>query len=116
MSESSDSRTLYAQQPHGSIWQIPLDGRSPSPIPELAGSDPSRYWTLLGATIYLLRQERFPYELESFNLKTRKLQRLTTIRTDLMVGTQGITVSPSGDALLFVQRDQRRSSIMLGER
>lgn len=114
--ESADGRMLYGQLLHGGIWQITADGGKPAAIPELENVFPSRYWTMAGDTIYFVHEQKRPHELESFDLRTRKRQTLATISTDLMVGTAGLSVSPSGDWLLVVERDQRRSSIILQER
>jgi hypothetical protein len=71
---------------------------------------------MAGDTIYFVHQQKRPHELEAFSLATRKRETLATISTDLMVGTAGLSVSPGRDWLLVVERDQRRSSIILQER
>jgi Tol biopolymer transport system component len=114
--ESGDGRMLYVQRPHGGTWQLPVTGGTPTPMPELEHVDAGRYWTLAGDTIYFVRQEKRPHELESFNLATRKFQKLAIIPAQLLVGTSGLSVSADRSSLLFVQRDKRRSSIMLQER
>jgi len=114
--ESSDGRTLYVQRPRGGTWQLPSTGGIPQPVPELAAIDSGRYWTMLGDTIYFVRQDKRPHQLESFNLASRKFQKLATIAAPLLVGTPGLSISPKDDSILFVQRDHRRSSIMLQER
>ncbi len=116
VTESPDGRMLYAQRQHGGIWQVPAEGGTPVAIPELAGVYPARYWALAGDTLYFVHQQQLPHKLEAFNLVTRKFQTLATLSSELMVGTSGLSVSPKGDWLLVVQRDQRRSTIMLQER
>ena len=114
--ESSDGQTIYIQKIHGGIWRLPASGGTPAPIPELAGVLPGRYWTVRGDVLYFVRQETSPYQITAFDLATKRFRKLGTISAPLMVGTQGVAVNPSGDELLFVQKDQRRSSIMLQER
>jgi Tol biopolymer transport system component len=114
--ESPDRKTLYVQRFQGGIWRLPAEGGAATPIPELAGMKPARYWTLAEDTIYFVRQGEQIHTLESFNLVTRKFQKLAVIPAQLMIGTRGLTVSRRRDSILFVQRDQRRSSIMLQER
>jgi hypothetical protein len=114
--ESSDGQTLYMQRGHGGLWQMPLAGGNPEPVPGLVDIFLGRYWTLSGDVIYFARQENVLHKLESFNVKTRKIQELATIPNQLLVGTPGISVDPTRNWLLFVQRSQRRSTIMLQER
>ena len=115
--ESSDGQTLYMQRGgQGSIWQMPVEGGTPRPVPELIGMNPVRYWTLVGDELYFVRQEQPPRELLSLNLVTRKLTQIATIPNELMAGTPGLSVDPTRRWLFFVQKYQHRSSIMLQER
>jgi Tol biopolymer transport system component len=114
--ESADGRTVYVQLPRRGTWWFPAAGGTPAPVPELEAVDAGRYWDLAGDTIYFVRQEKRRHELESFNLTTRKFQKLAIIPAELMVGTPGLSVDPARNSLLFVQKDQHRSSVMLQER
>jgi Tol biopolymer transport system component len=107
---------IYAQRPRGGIWQIPMRGGAPMPVPELNGVNPARYWTLVGGKLYFVRQEESPRQLESLDLKTRQIRKLTEIPGELLAGTPGLAVDPGSHSLLFVQKNQRRSSIILQER
>jgi len=113
--ESSDGQILYMQRSHGGLWQMSPAGGNPEAVPELVNVFLGRYWMLAGDIIYFVRQEDVQHKLESFNLKTRKFQELATIPNQLLVGTPGISVDPSRNWLLLVQRSQRRSTIMLQE-
>lgn len=113
--ESADGRTLYLQRARGGLWRMPINGGSPEPVPELANSDLGRYWTLEGDTVYFVRREQLAHQLESFNLTTRRSQELAIIPSALMAGPS-ISVDPDQRWLLFVQRNQRRSTILLQER
>ena len=112
--ESADGRTLYLQRQ--SLWQMPVAGGAPEAVPELANFFLARYWNLAGDTVYFVRQDELLHKLESFNLTTRKFQEFTVIPNQLLVGTPGISVDPDRHWLLFVQRSQRRSTIMLQQR
>jgi Tol biopolymer transport system component len=115
--ESSDGQTLYMQRGvRGSIWQMPVQGGTPRPVPELIGMEPVRYWTMAGDKLYFVRQEQPPRELLSLNLVTRKLTPVATIPNELMAGTPGLSVDLTRHWLFFVQKYQHRSSIMLQER
>ena len=115
--ESADGQTLYMQYGiQGSIWQMPAQGGTPRPVPELIGMEPVRYWTIAGDQLYFVRQEQTPRELLALNLVSRKLAHVTTIPNELLAGTPGVSVDPTRHELLFVQKYQRRSSIMLQER
>ncbi len=114
--ESSDGKLIYMERAQGSIWQMPARGGRPQPIPELVGIHPARYWTVTDDTLYIVRQEQSPRELLAFNLVTRKFRALTTIPAKLMGGTPGLAVDPKRQQILFVQRNQPRSVIMLQER
>jgi Tol biopolymer transport system component len=114
--ESPAGDSIYAQHRQEGIWQIPLRGGSPQRVPELAGINPARYWTLVGDKLYFVRREQAPRELECFDIKTRQIRKLTNIPTEILPGTPGLTVNPTNRELLFVQKNQHRSSIMLQER
>ena len=116
VAESSRGNILYMQRRDAGIWQMPLSGGVPTPITELNLFNPVRYWTLAGDTLYFVRQERAPRELDAFNLMTRQISKLAEIPDELMAGTPGVTIDPSGRWLLFAQKNQLRSSIMLQER
>ncbi len=114
--ESPDGRPVYVQRPHGGTWQFPVGGGVPTPVRELGDVYSGRYWALAENTIYFVPQEKLPHMIETLNLATGKIQQIAVIPTQLMVGTPGLSVSPDLKWLLFVQRDQRRSSIVLQER
>jgi Tol biopolymer transport system component len=114
--ESLDQKTLYMEKYRGGVWEMPRDGGTPVPIKELEGMVLGRYWTLADDTIYFVRQGERSHTLESFSLTTRATRKLAVIPAQLMTGTRGLSVNRSKDSILFVQKDQRRSSIMLQER
>lgn len=114
--ESPIDHLLYCQRPRGGIWQMPLGGGPLTPVPELIEARPARYWTLVGDNLYFLRQEQAPRELDVLNLRTRQIRKLVEIPSEIVPGTPGLTVSPDSQSLLFVQKNQLRSSIILQER
>ena len=93
-----------------------LPSGTPLPIPDLVSTNPARYWTLVGDTLYFVRHEGSPRELDSFNVRTNQTHKLANISGELMAGTPGLAVDPRRQTLLFVQKNQLRSSIILQER
>lgn len=83
------------------------------PIPGLGDFSPVRYWTLTGDKLYFVKQEQWPRELGAFSLKTHEFRRSANIPGELLAGTPGLAVDPGLHSLLFVQKNQGRSSIML---
>ena len=114
--ESAQGNTLYMQRRDAGLWQMPLPSGAPTVVPELNSIHPVRYWTLAGEKLYFVRQERSPRELEVLDLITRQTSKLADIPGELLAGTPGLAVDPGGRWLLFVQKNQLRSSIMLQER
>ena len=111
--ESSIGDYAFAQQPGGGIWQIPLQGGKPIPVPELKGVTPVRYWTVQGDKLYFVRQEHSPRDLEELDLQTRQVRKLMQIPGVLLAGTPGLTVDPAAHTLLFVQMSRSTSHILL---
>jgi Tol biopolymer transport system component len=106
---------IYCQMAKGGIWQMPLAGGKLVPVPELIGVSPSRYWRLAGNSLYFIRGDEAPRELDALNLTTRRIRKLADIPGEVLYGTSGLAVSPDSRSLLFVQMDQVRSSIVLQE-
>jgi hypothetical protein len=111
--ESSTGDYAFAQQPRSGIWQIPLHGGKPEPVPELKGIKPTRYCTVRGDKLYFVRQEQYPRDLEEFDLQTRQIRKLMQIPGELLSGTPGLAVDPSAHMLLFVHSSRSRSRILL---
>jgi len=106
----------YVQRRQDGIWQIPSWSGMPMKVPELAGVNPARYWTVADDKLYYIRQDQPPRELGVFDLKTRRVRKLIDIQDELLTDTPGVTVRPGSHSLLFVQKSQRRSRIVLQER
>lgn len=114
--EGADGHTLYAQALDGQLWQLPSAGGAPALVPGLEGINVSRYWTVAGKEIYLTRAENRSYVLRRYDTVTKTLETLGPISSEVLAGTPGLSADPTQRYLLFVQRDQNRSSIMLQER
>jgi eukaryotic-like serine/threonine-protein kinase len=114
--EERDGRGLYSQSPDVKLFRLAAAGGLPTPGPRLLNFNVSRYWTLAGNRIYFARSEGGTTSLERFDLGTQKLQRLGLISHGLLPGTPGLAVDPLEHYVVFVQQDQRRSTIMLQAR
>lgn len=113
--ESPVDNRIYCQMPRGGIWQMPLAGGKLTPVPELSEVRPYRYWALVGDSLYFVRQEQVPLELDVLNLRTRRIRKLADIAGETLQGSPGLAVSPDSQSLLIVQMDQLRSGILLQE-
>lgn len=114
--EAADGRTIYSQSRDVKIYRLPLAGGVPASVPQLASLNVSRYWTLAGNRIYFVSTQKQNSTLERFDLANNESQKLGFISHELLPGIPGVSVDPTERYLLFVQRDERRSNIMLQER
>jgi eukaryotic-like serine/threonine-protein kinase len=114
--EDENGQAIYTQGSDHKLRKFSSTGAVPSAIPQLTNQTVPRYWTLSHGIIFFVADEHGSHILESFNVRTRALRKLGVIPNELLPGTAGLSVHPSGHYILFVQRDQRRSSIVVQER
>jgi eukaryotic-like serine/threonine-protein kinase len=114
--EEPDGQGIYSQSPDVKLYRLPTAGGLPTPGPQLLSFNVSRYWTLAGNRVYFAKSEGGSTSLERFDLATQKLQKLGSILHGLQPGTPGLAVDPMEHYVVFVQQDQRRSTIMLQAR
>jgi eukaryotic-like serine/threonine-protein kinase len=114
--EALDGQSVYSQTNGLKITRLPLAGGAPVVVPQLASFNVSRYWTIAGNHFYFASSKEGISTLQRFDLASHALKTLGPVFYGLMAGTLGLAVDPSEHYLVIVQRDQRRSTIMLQAR
>jgi Tol biopolymer transport system component len=114
--EERDGQGIYSQSSDVKLYRLPIAGGLPTSGPPPLSLNVSRYWTLVGNRLYFAKAEGESTSLQRFDLTTQKLQRLGSVSHGLVPGTPGLAVDPKEHYLVFVQQDQRRSTIMLQAR
>ncbi|MEO8131277.1 MAG: hypothetical protein ABI822_29540, partial [Bryobacteraceae bacterium] len=109
--ESPDGKRLfYSKSRQAGLWVIPLDGGAESQIlPSLASND--TYAVTRQGIFFLRALDRVSViSFKSFATGLTEDIARTTAPTDM-----GLTVSPSGHSILYTQRDQSGSDLVLVE-
>lgn len=113
--ESPDGKWVYYLSRGPGIWRVPTSGGEGVLVPELAHVYPRRYWAVTDHGIYFVAQETAPRTLQFFSFATRRMESVRTIERNLVAGTPSLTVSPDERWILYAQKDQRSSDIMMLE-
>jgi Tol biopolymer transport system component len=116
--ESLDGKLLYYTKGRGpgGIWQMPVTGGEERQVPELLSAGYWRYWAVLDDGIYFVAPKASARPtINFFNVATHRVMQLGVLERDPLQGPPGLTVSPDGRWVLYVQADQSISDIMLVE-
>jgi Tol biopolymer transport system component len=113
--ESPDGRWVYYLGKRPGIWKAPIAGGQGEAVPELSEIHPSRYWALTERGIYFVTQESAPRTIRFFSFSNRQIETRGTIQRNLVAGTPSLAVSPDEQWILYAQKDQRSSDIMMLE-
>jgi serine/threonine protein kinase len=112
--ESPDSKFLYFS-PYGSrsggIWRMPLPDGQAEPVTGLEGVT-DRNWEGSFKGIYFTLPLK-PPALELYNFSTRQVTHIRPVQTPPPGIYHGISVSPDGLSMLYLQVDPGRSNIMI---
>ena len=75
------------------------------------------YWAICDDSLYFMDKEspKTPAALFQYELSTHKLTRLHDMMRPLVLGDSGLSMSPDCRSILYSQRDQSGSDIMLVE-
>jgi Tol biopolymer transport system component/tRNA A-37 threonylcarbamoyl transferase component Bud32 len=115
--ESPDGRYLYYAKGRSvpGLWRLPLDGGPEEAVLNRLKPGYWGYWSQCDGSLYFIDREspRSPLGLYQFELKSRRLARLSDIAKPLVLGDLGLALSPDCKSALFTQRDQSGSDIMI---
>lgn len=116
--ESPDGKLLYYTKGRGAggIWRMPVEGGEEMQVPELLNAGYCRYWAVLDDGIYFVSQEASSRPaIKFFSFATHRVTPIGVLEREPLQGPPGLTVSPDGRWVLYVQVDQSISDIMLVE-
>jgi hypothetical protein len=107
---------IFTKQQMPGFWSVKADGSGESAIPELAGVDAQRCWTVSSRGIYFVAGARLPYRVLLFDFDTRQIRPVATITGNLSLGTPSLDISPDGRYLVYSQVDGVNGDLILVDR
>ena len=116
-SESPDGQYLYYAKAidASGLWRVPLSGGSEekvldSPPPGFWG-----YWAVSANGIYYVDEPAPKARIRFRNFRTRRDSVVKVMSNAAWIRSPGMSLSPDGSAIVFVQLDQFTSDLMLVE-
>ncbi len=114
-----DGKTLFYSKGRSiaGIWSVPVDGGPETLVPGLADVGRQRYWTTTEQGIWFaaMRPDG-EADLKRFDPLTRATATVMTLPTlPQFPNASGLSVSPDGRSVHFLQNDQSQSRIMVIE-
>jgi len=116
-SESPDGQYLYyAKSPDApGLWRVPLSGGREekvldSPPPGFWG-----YWAISASGIYYVDEPAPRARIRFRDFRTGRDSVVKVMSSAAWIGSPGMSLSPDGSAMIFVQLDQFTSDLMLVE-
>ena len=116
-SESPSDQYLYYAKALDApgLWRVPLSGGSEekvldSPPPGFWG-----YWAVSANGIYYVDEPAPRARIRFRNFRTRRDSVVKVMSNAAWIGSPGMSLSPDGSAIVFVQLDQFSSDLMLVE-
>ena len=116
-SESPDGQYLYyAKAPDApGLWRMPLSGGREekvldSPPPGFWG-----YWAISASGIYYVDEPAPRARIRFRDFRTHRDSLVKVMSNPARIGSPGMSLSPNGSAMVFVQLDQFTSDLMLVE-
>ena len=98
------------------IWQKPVAGGAETLLLDHHKAGYWRFWAVTPKGIYFATANEPAHPIiEFFNLATSKVTTIATLDKPLSPSEPGLTVAPNGRSLLFAQKDQSGSDLMLVE-
>jgi hypothetical protein len=94
---------IFTKQRMPGFWSATADGSGEHIIPELAGIDAHRYWTVSHEGIYFASGDKPPHRVCFFDFDTRKIREVARIPGKLVLDTPSLDISPDGRYLLYGQ-------------
>lgn len=98
------------------LWRISIDGENEAPIAELAAAGFARSWTATASGIYYVAfAEHPPYRIMFYDFADGSTREMATVDQAPLPYSSGLSVSADGKTILYAQKDEENSSIMLAE-
>jgi Tol biopolymer transport system component len=115
--ESPDGQFVYyAKFTEPGIWRVLVEGGEETLVLDLLQPGLWGYWAVVDEGIYFLNAEAESRPaIEFYRFATRRVTPIAALEKEPVLGDPGLAVSPDGRWLLYAQRDQEASDIMLVE-
>ena len=118
--ESPDGKSIYYTKfNEDGIFQVPVDGGQEFKV---TNDPPKNYWGYYAVGpdgLYFVGDTGTPSKsrpgFKFFDFRTRKITVMGDMEKSPYEGAPGLSVSPDGKYLLYVQLDEGRSSLMMAE-
>ncbi|HEY1497028.1 MAG TPA: hypothetical protein VGF49_20880 [Candidatus Solibacter sp.] len=94
---------IFTKQRQPRFWSVGTDGSGERRIPELAGIDARRCWTVSHAGIYFNSGEKAPYRVLFFDFEGLQIREVGTLPGSVSLGAPNLDVSSDGRYLLYAQ-------------
>ncbi|MDQ4120662.1 MAG: hypothetical protein M3209_04350 [Acidobacteriota bacterium] len=116
---SPDGKEIFYSKGRGiaGLWRVSAEGGEESPVPALSEAGYWRYWSVTSKGIYFMVQNpnNPPYRILFYNFSTGQTEEIASAEKTPLWVFPGLSVSPDGKTILYAQRDQSASSILLAE-
>ena len=118
--ESPDGKSIYfAKFNEDGIWQVPIGGGQEVKVVDEPPKDYWGYFAVGPDGLYLLgdigTSAKHRPGFKFLDFATRKVTVMGAMEKEPYKGAPGLSVSPDGKYLLYVQLDEARNSLMLAE-
>jgi Tol biopolymer transport system component len=116
--ESPDAKFIYYTKGRGpgGFYKLPVEGGEEVEIPQLADAGHWRYWAVANEGIYFVAKAGSrQWVIELFSFANGKVKRIAVMNEPPIWGAPGLSVSPDGRWILYVQNDSRVSDVLLVE-
>jgi Tol biopolymer transport system component/DNA-binding winged helix-turn-helix (wHTH) protein len=118
--ESLDGKSIYYTKfDNKGIWQVPVDG---GPETQIVDDPPGDYWGYFAVGpdgLYFIADTGTPPKhkpgFKFFDSATRKITVMGDMEKGPYEGAPGLSVSPDGKYLIYVQVDEVRNNLMMAE-
>ncbi|MBX7223286.1 MAG: DPP IV N-terminal domain-containing protein [Blastocatellia bacterium] len=117
-SESVDQKRLYFTSDRSTpgIWELDFTTGQERLIPELAHAGRYRYWAVAAGGIFFAAPNASQiWIINFFDFKTRTIHEVTTIRGAVLRGPSGLAISPDFNQLVYAQKDQFGTDLVMVE-
>jgi Tol biopolymer transport system component/DNA-binding winged helix-turn-helix (wHTH) protein len=118
--ESPDGKSIYyAKFKENGIWQVPVNGGQEVKIIDELPGDYWGYFAVGRDGLYFIGDVGTPAKprpgFKFFDFATRKITIMGDMDKMPCEGAPGLSISPDGKYLLFVQVDEERNTLMMAE-
>ncbi len=119
--EAPDGKSIYYTRfDEPGVWQVPVVGGDETKI--IQDEPPRRYWGYFAVGpdgLYFIGDTgtagRHKPGFKFYDYATRKITNICNMEKGPYEGAPGLSVSPDGRFILYVQLDEARNNLMLAE-